>query len=285
MTIDARRSCRRCSIRPAAAHRTRGARSGLVALAAAAPGSRRDRLRADHFEPDSRLRYRRRRYDRHADVTITGLQPGESVLAIDVRPATGQLYALGSTSRLYIIDVVTGAARQVGTGTFARACSAASFGFDFNPTVDRIRVVSDTEQNLRLNPDTGAVVAADTNLTHDRRHRRRRPIPTTSPARRRRRSTASTRRAISSSCRAASTARPSPNGGAITVDRRARRRHLGRTSASTSPPTMASPTPSLTVAGISGLYRINLAPAPQPLVGHDRHAAPRSAALPCCRAR
>jgi hypothetical protein len=42
--------------------------------------------------------------------------------------------------------------------------SGTSFGFDFNPTVDRIRVVSDADQNFRLNPDTGAVVATDTNL-------------------------------------------------------------------------------------------------------------------------
>jgi hypothetical protein len=39
------------------------------------------------------------------------------------------------------------------------------FGFDFNPTVDRIRVVSDARQNLRLHPDTGALAAADGMLT------------------------------------------------------------------------------------------------------------------------
>lgn len=43
-------------------------------------------------------------------VAITGLQAGENVLGIDLRPATGQLYALGSTSRLYTINPVTGAA-------------------------------------------------------------------------------------------------------------------------------------------------------------------------------
>ena len=99
-----------------------------------------------------------------ATVPITGLQPGEAVLAIDVRPATGQLYALGSTSRLYVINPVSGAAQQVGTGTLATGLLGASFGFDFNPTVDRIRVVSDAEQNLRLHPDTGAVAGADTDL-------------------------------------------------------------------------------------------------------------------------
>jgi hypothetical protein len=99
-------------------------------------------------------------------VAITGLQSGENILGIDLRPATGQLYALGSTSRLYTINPATGVATQVGSGTFTPALSGTAFGFDFNPTVDRIRVVSDTDQNLRLNPDTGAVVAVDTNLAY-----------------------------------------------------------------------------------------------------------------------
>ena len=99
-------------------------------------------------------------------VPVTGLQSGETLLAIDLRPATGQLYGLGSTSRLYTINPVTGAATQVGSGTFTPALSGTSFGFDFNPTVDRIRVVSDADQNFRLNPDTGAVVATDTNLAY-----------------------------------------------------------------------------------------------------------------------
>jgi hypothetical protein len=52
----------------------------------------------------------------------------------------------------------------VGSGTFSTPLSGTSFGFDFNPVVDRIRVVSDAEQNLRLNPDTGAVAAVDSSL-------------------------------------------------------------------------------------------------------------------------
>lgn len=94
-------------------------------------------------------------------VAITGLQTGETVLGIDVRPATLQLYILGSTGRLYTLDPGTGAATQVGTGTFAVALNGTSFGFDFNPVPDRIRVVSDAEQNMRLHPDTGAVVDGD----------------------------------------------------------------------------------------------------------------------------
>src|SRR5687767_12532953 len=39
-------------------------------------------------------------------VPITGLQGSELVLGIDFRPATRELYALGSTSRLYRINRV-----------------------------------------------------------------------------------------------------------------------------------------------------------------------------------
>lgn len=91
-------------------------------------------------------------------VDVTGLQYGETLLGVDFRPNTGELFGLGSSNRLYTIDVTTGSATQVGTGTFAVPLIGTNFGFDFNPTVDRIRVVSDAGQNLRLNPDTGAVV-------------------------------------------------------------------------------------------------------------------------------
>lgn len=95
---------------------------------------------------------------------ITGLQAGETILGIDMRPATGQLYALGSTSRLYTINMSGGAAAVVGTAPFTTLLSGTSFGFDFNPTVDRIRVVSNTGQNMRLDPNTGLIAAVDGSL-------------------------------------------------------------------------------------------------------------------------
>jgi hypothetical protein len=95
---------------------------------------------------------------------ISGLEAGETIVGLDLRPATGELYGLGSTSRLYTIDPVTTVATQVGSGTFAVPLNGSSFGFDFNPTVDRIRVVSNTGQNIRLNPATGQMVDADPNV-------------------------------------------------------------------------------------------------------------------------
>lgn len=93
-------------------------------------------------------------------VAIRGLQPGEQVLGIDLRTTNQLLYALGSSGRLYTLDIESGAATAVG-GPFAVALQGSEFGFDFNPVVDRIRVVSNSGQNLRLHPDTGAVVDAN----------------------------------------------------------------------------------------------------------------------------
>ncbi|MDP3355301.1 MAG: DUF4394 domain-containing protein [Polaromonas sp.] len=92
-----------------------------------------------------------------ATLNITGLQAGETLLGIDYRVAKDQLYALGSSGRLYTLNEDTAAASVVGM-PFAVTLEGTQFGFDFNPTVDRIRVVSNTGQNLRLHPDTGAVV-------------------------------------------------------------------------------------------------------------------------------
>ncbi|MBA3300830.1 MAG: DUF4394 domain-containing protein [Thermoleophilaceae bacterium] len=96
---------------------------------------------------------------------VTGLQPGESIVGIDVRPADNLLYGLGSTGRLYAIDPARGGVTPVGAGPFG-ALSGTEFGFDFNPTVDRIRVTSDVEQNLRLNPSTGALANTDGGLAY-----------------------------------------------------------------------------------------------------------------------
>jgi hypothetical protein len=42
-----------------------------------------------------------------------------------------------------------------------------SFGFDFNPVPDRIRVHSDAGQNLRVRPDSGTLAAVDSTLMFD----------------------------------------------------------------------------------------------------------------------
>lgn len=98
-------------------------------------------------------------------VPVTGLQPGEQLLALDLRPATGQLYALGSTSRIYVISPASGAARAAGD-PFSPPLAGSHFAIDFNTAVDRIRLLSDGRQNLRINPENGAVAAQDPSLDY-----------------------------------------------------------------------------------------------------------------------
>lgn len=97
-------------------------------------------------------------------LNVSGLQTAETLLSIDYRPATGQLYALGSSSRLYLINEQSGLATALGMAPFTPAIASQNASIDFNPTVDRIRLVTDSGQNLRLHPELGTVVATDGNI-------------------------------------------------------------------------------------------------------------------------
>jgi hypothetical protein len=97
--------------------------------------------------------------------TLVGLQPGESLLGLDVRPAINQLYGLGSTGRLYTIDLSAGVATLVNP-TPAFTPSGTEFDIDFDPVADRLRVVGDADQNLRLNPSNGTLAGTDPTLAY-----------------------------------------------------------------------------------------------------------------------
>src|SRR5206468_7055424 len=94
-------------------------------------------------------------------VAVTGLVPGDSLVSVALRPSNRRLYGLSSGSRLYVLNAVTGQATVVRQTPFEVPLSGTRFGFDFNPQSDVIRIVSDTGQNMRVVPDTGAVVDAD----------------------------------------------------------------------------------------------------------------------------
>lgn len=94
---------------------------------------------------------------------LAGLLPGDTLLGLDYRVAKGQLFALGASGQLYRIDTRTATASAVGTPNALPKAGATEWGFDFNPTVDRIRVVNDAGFNLRLHPDTGAIVDGNPN--------------------------------------------------------------------------------------------------------------------------
>jgi hypothetical protein len=94
---------------------------------------------------------------------VVGLMGGETLVGIDFRPANGMLYGLGSAAGIYTIDptdaTATFVARLVNMATMMPvALSGTSFGIDFNPVPDRLRVVSDAGQNLRINVDNGVTI-------------------------------------------------------------------------------------------------------------------------------
>lgn len=89
---------------------------------------------------------------------LNGMRQGESLVGFDFRPRNGGLYAVSSQGRLYEVNVGTRQVSQVGGSTFNPPLRGTNFGVDFNPTVDRLRIVSDAGQNLRVNPNDGTVV-------------------------------------------------------------------------------------------------------------------------------
>lgn len=111
-----------------------------------------------------------------AVTAITGVATGQSLVGIDFRPATGQLFAMSYTggsgaAQLYTLNLSSGVATTVGSGfTLQSGIQNGRFGFDFNPTVDRIRVIggygataTTTGANYRLLP-TGGIAATDANV-------------------------------------------------------------------------------------------------------------------------
>lgn len=111
---------------------------------------------------------------------VTGLNVGDTLVSIDRRPQNGMLYGLGYNSsvgsaQLYLISSETGQATAVGAaGSFVDAAgtpvaigtdASTKFGIDFNPTVDRVRVVNSAGQNFRVNPNTGALVDGNLNIS------------------------------------------------------------------------------------------------------------------------
>jgi hypothetical protein len=104
-----------------------------------------------------------------APLPVTGLAAGDTLKAIDYRPVNGLLYAIATDAsnaavRTYTINPTTGAATSLGNAV-TLPTPGTLWDINFNPTVDRIRVVNDQDENARLVPDTGALAGDDTNLS------------------------------------------------------------------------------------------------------------------------
>jgi len=85
--------------------------------------------------------------------TVAGLTVDTSLVGIDFRPASGELYGLGNAGGVYTLNIDT--AQATLRSRLNVALSGSFFGVDFNPVVDRLRIISDNGQNLRANVDDG----------------------------------------------------------------------------------------------------------------------------------
>ncbi len=99
-----------------------------------------------------------------ARVPVTGLAAGDALVGIDFRVSRGVLFTLAQSGRVYTINTGTGVLTQVPAAPLALMLPKGAFGFDFNPAVDRMRIVAEGGMNLRIHPDTGAVVDGNATL-------------------------------------------------------------------------------------------------------------------------
>ncbi|BBC36497.1 uncharacterized protein SGFS_077910 [Streptomyces graminofaciens] len=93
---------------------------------------------------------------------VGGLKGDTRLIGIDYRVQNGKLYGVGDKGGIYTLREVGAKATKVSQLTVA--LQGAAFGVDFNPAANRLRVISDTGQNLRHNLDDpqGAPAAGTT---------------------------------------------------------------------------------------------------------------------------
>ena len=91
-------------------------------------------------------------------VGISGLQGSDTLVGIDYSGST--LYAIGSAGNLYTVNGTTGVATLV---NHFGPLNGIYFGMDASAA--GIRIVSDADINLLLNPSTGAIISSTPTLT------------------------------------------------------------------------------------------------------------------------
>ena len=97
---------------------------------------------------------------------VSNLSGGDTgLIGIDFRVQNGLLYGVGNAGGVYLIDTANAVAMLVNRLSIALDGSA-SYGVDFNPAADRLRITSSKGQNLRHNVNAGGVTIADGALNY-----------------------------------------------------------------------------------------------------------------------
>ncbi|MFJ4871417.1 DUF4394 domain-containing protein [Streptomyces sp. NPDC088757] len=97
---------------------------------------------------------------------VSGLAGDGKIVGIDFRVQNGKLYGIGDKGGVYTLD---DKATAVKVSQLTITLKGKHFGVDFNPAANRLRVISDTGQNLRHNIDDPAAprtTTADGTLTN-----------------------------------------------------------------------------------------------------------------------
>jgi hypothetical protein len=102
---------------------------------------------------------------------ISGLNGDTALVGIDFRVQDGKLYGVGNQGGVYTLNLETAAATFV--VQLDKSLEGTSFGVDFNPAANRLRIISDTGQNLRADITNGVTVE-DPDLNY--------PLPAVPPA-------------------------------------------------------------------------------------------------------
>ncbi len=97
---------------------------------------------------------------------IVGLSGDTALIGIDFRVQNGLMYGVGNKGGIYTIKTPPATADVVITkvSQLQYMLHGTNFGVDFNPAADRLRVISDTGQNLRHNLNDHSTIQ-DLNLT------------------------------------------------------------------------------------------------------------------------
>ncbi len=134
--------------------------AAALALAAAVPAhaamlvgltSSNELARFDSADPTSDMR-----------VAIGGLDAGDRLVGIDLRPGDNMLYGVSLSNRIYTVDAMTGMTNWVADLSMPVVQSNLGYGIDFNPNADfngasSLRLVSSAGSNFAINPMTGVV--------------------------------------------------------------------------------------------------------------------------------
>lgn len=96
--------------------------------------------------------------------SVTGVTSGTDVVGLDVRPATGGLYGIGSDGQIYAFALAAGGGAATATpvgAPLALTDTAGRLGFEIQPTDDVVRVI-DGLHSYRVRVTDGAVLGEGT---------------------------------------------------------------------------------------------------------------------------